>query len=174
MKMLAPKAVGSASEAWVTPELAHVRASAHPNRVEAIVVSVQSKDGSWCLVATFDRDEHGAPRSPSAPLASWNSESEGVYAKTQTYVCECGDVGRAGGGSPFCHRSSQVAHGAPDPRTRHPVRPLVVRGGWWREHRVLETGAWILTERCAGVSASPEHNAVAARYRLWRMGKLLV
>eukprot|EP00966_Prymnesium_polylepis_P282651 6530929-Prymnesium_polylepis.1 len=55
--MLAPKAVGSASEAWVAPEHAHARASAHPNRAEAIPVSVQSKDGSWCLVATFDRDE---------------------------------------------------------------------------------------------------------------------
>ena len=79
VKTFAPKAVGSASEAWVAPEHAHVRASEHPNRVEAIVVSVQSKDGSWCLVATFDRDEHGAPRSPSAPVASWNPESEGVY-----------------------------------------------------------------------------------------------
>ena len=79
VKTFAPKAVGSASEAWVAPEHAHVRASEHPNRVEAIVVSVQSKDGSLCLVATFDRDEHGAPRSPSAPVVSWNPESEGVY-----------------------------------------------------------------------------------------------
>ena len=33
VKTFAPKAVGSASEAWVAPEHAHVRASEHPNRV---------------------------------------------------------------------------------------------------------------------------------------------
>ena len=80
LKAVAPacKAVGSTFEAWMAPEHAGVRPSVHPNRVEAIVVSVQSKDGSLCLVATFDRDEHGAPRSPSAPVASWNPESEGL------------------------------------------------------------------------------------------------
>ena len=36
-----------------------------------------------------------------------------------------------------------------------------------RRHRILETRDWILTEGCGRVSASPEHNAVAARHRLW-------
>jgi hypothetical protein len=47
-----------------------------------------------------------------------------------------------------------------------PCDPPVLRGGGWREHRILETCDRILTECCGGVSASPEHNAVAARHRL--------
>ena len=55
LKAVAPActAVGSTFEAWMAPEQVGVRPSVHPNHVEAIVVSVQSKDGS-CLV----RDGH--------------------------------------------------------------------------------------------------------------------
>ena len=55
LKAVAPacKAVGSTFEAWMAPEHVGVRPSAHPNRVEAIVVSVQSKEGSWFVTATF-------------------------------------------------------------------------------------------------------------------------
>ena len=61
-----------------------VRPSAHPNRVEAIVVSVQSKDGSWLVTATFDRDGDGKPCSPSAPVVCWNAEMEGRYGNLYT------------------------------------------------------------------------------------------
>ena len=39
-------------------------------------------------------------------------------------------------------------------------------GGGEGKHRILENRVWILTEGCLGVSASPEHNAAAARHRL--------
>ena len=81
LKALAPacKAVGSTFEAWIAPEHVDVRPSVHPNRVEAIVVSVQSKDGSWFVTATFDRDGDGKPCSPSAPVVCWNAKFEGRY-----------------------------------------------------------------------------------------------
>ena len=86
LKAVAPacKAVGSTFEAWMAPEHAGVRPSAHPNRVEAIVVSVQSKDGSWFVMATFDRDGDGKPRSPSAPVVCWNTKFEGRYGSLYT------------------------------------------------------------------------------------------
>jgi hypothetical protein len=79
LKAVAPacKAVGSTFEAWIAPEHVVVRPSAHPNRAEAIVVSVQSKEGSWFVTATFDRDGDGKPRSPSAPVMCWNTKFEG-------------------------------------------------------------------------------------------------
>lgn len=55
LKAVAPacKAVESTFEAWMADykddPAVNVRPSAHPSRVEAIVVSVQSKDGSWFL-----------------------------------------------------------------------------------------------------------------------------
>ena len=81
LKAVAPacKAVGSTFEAWIAPEHVDVRPSVHPNRVEAIVVSVQSKEGSWFVTATFDRDGDGKPRSPSAPVVCWNAKFEGRY-----------------------------------------------------------------------------------------------
>ena len=86
LKAVAPacKAVGSTFEAWMAPEHVGVRPSVHPNRVEAIVVSVQSKDGSWLVMATFDRDGDGKPRSPSAPVVSWNAKFEGRYGNLYT------------------------------------------------------------------------------------------
>eukprot|EP00966_Prymnesium_polylepis_P266974 6167810-Prymnesium_polylepis.1 len=61
LKAVAPacKAVGSTFEAWIAPEHVGVHPSVHPNRVEAIVVSVQSKEGSWFVTAMFDRDGMG-------------------------------------------------------------------------------------------------------------------
>ena len=73
------KAVGSTFEVWMAPEHVGVRPSVHPNRVEAIVVSVQSKDGSWLVMARFDRDGDGKPRSPSAPVVCRNAKFEGRY-----------------------------------------------------------------------------------------------
>ena len=86
LKALAPdcKAVGSTFEAWIAPEHAGIRPSVYPNRVEAIVVSVQSKDGSWLVMATFDRDGDGKPRSPSAPVVCWNAVFEGRYGNLYT------------------------------------------------------------------------------------------
>ena len=89
LKALAPacKAVGSAFEAWmayVPSEHVDVRPSMHPNRVEAIVVVVQSKDGSWFVTATFDRDGDGKPCSPSAPVVCWTTVVEGRYGNLYT------------------------------------------------------------------------------------------
>ena len=86
LKALAPacKAVGSTFEAWIAPEHVGVRPSVHPNRVEAIVVLVQSKDGSWFVTATFDRDGDGKPCSPSAPVVCWNAKFEGRYGNLYT------------------------------------------------------------------------------------------
>ena len=94
LKAVAPacKAVGSTFEAWIAhvprsahvPEHVDVRPSMHPNRVEAIVVLVQSKDGSWCVTATFDRDGDGKPCSPSAPEVCWTTVVEGRYGNLYT------------------------------------------------------------------------------------------
>ena len=86
LKAVAPacKAVGSIFEAWIAPEDVGARPSVHTNRVEAIVVSVQSKDGSWFVTATFDRDGDGKPCSPSAPVVCWNAEMEGRYGNLYT------------------------------------------------------------------------------------------
>ena len=89
LKAVAPacKAVGSTFEAWIAhvpSEHVDVRPLMHPNRVEAIVVSVQSKDGSWFVTATFDRDGDGKPRSPSAPVVCWNAVVEGRYGNLYT------------------------------------------------------------------------------------------
>ena len=86
LKAVAPacKAVGSTFEAWIAPEHVGVRPSVHPNRFEAIVVSVQSKEGSWFVTATFDRDGDGKPRSPSAPVVCWNAIFEGRYGNLYT------------------------------------------------------------------------------------------
>ena len=86
LKAVAPacKAVGSTFEAWIAPEHVGVRPSVHPNRVEGIVVSVQSKEGSWFVTATFDRDGDGKPRSPSAPVVCWNAIFEGRYGNLYT------------------------------------------------------------------------------------------
>ena len=86
LKALAPacKAVGSTFEAWMAPEHVGVRPSVHPNRVEGIVVSVQSKEGSWFVTATFDRNGDGKPRSPSAPVVCWNAEFVGRFANLYT------------------------------------------------------------------------------------------
>ena len=88
LKELAPdcKAVGSTFEAWMAPEHAGVRPSVHPDRVEGIVVSVQSKEGSWFVTATFDRDGDGKPRSPSAPVVCWNAKFEGRYGNLYTWI----------------------------------------------------------------------------------------
>ena len=55
--------------------------------------------------------------------------------------------------------------------TQHPTceRPLSGEAGGG-QHRILETRDRIFTEGCGGVSASPEHNAAAARYRLTGYG----
>ena len=86
LKAVAPacKAVGSTFEAWMAQEQVGVRPSVHPNRVEAIVVSVQSKDGSWFVTATFDRDGDGKPCSPSAPVVCWDAKIEGRYGNLYT------------------------------------------------------------------------------------------
>jgi hypothetical protein len=86
LKELAPdcKAVGSTFEAWMAPEHVGVRPSVHPNRVEGIVVLVQSKDGSWCVTATFDRGGDGKPCSPSAPVVCWTTVVEGRYGDLYT------------------------------------------------------------------------------------------
>ena len=84
LKEVAPacKAMGSTCEAWMAPEKASgVRPTDNPNRVEAIVVSVQSKEGSYLLCAKFDRDADANPSPPSSPVVSWNGEVvEGSYA----------------------------------------------------------------------------------------------
>ena len=49
-----------------------------------IVVSVQSKDGSWLVMATFDRDGDGKPCSPSAPVVCWTTEMWGRYGNLYT------------------------------------------------------------------------------------------
>ena len=46
--------------------------------------TTQSKDGSWFVTATFDRDGDGKPRSPSAPVVCWNAEFEGRYGNLYT------------------------------------------------------------------------------------------
>ena len=86
LKAVAPacKAVCSTFEAWMAPEHVGVRPSVHPNRVEAIVVLVQSKDGSWFVTATFDRDGDGKPCSPSAPVVCWTTEMGGRYGNLYT------------------------------------------------------------------------------------------
>jgi hypothetical protein len=86
LKALAPvcKAVASTFEAWIAPEHVDVRPSVHPNGVEAIVVSVQSKDKTWFVTATFDRDGDGKSCSPSAPVVCWNAEMEGRYGNLYT------------------------------------------------------------------------------------------
>ena len=92
LKEVAPacKAVGSTLEAWIAyvpsehVDVRVVRSSMHPNRVEAIVVVVQSKEGSWFVTATFDRDGDGKPRSPSAPVVCWNAKFEGRYGNLYT------------------------------------------------------------------------------------------
>ena len=52
--------------------------------VEGIVVLVQSKDGSWCVTATFDRGGDGRPCSPSAPVVCWTTVVEGRYGDLYT------------------------------------------------------------------------------------------
>ena len=73
LKLLAPafKAVASFYEVWAAPVREGVRPSANPDRWEAIVVLVQSKEGSWMLMSKFDRDEHGKPGSPTPPVMDW-------------------------------------------------------------------------------------------------------
>ena len=44
----------------------------------------QSKEGSWFVTATFDRDGDGKPRSPSAPVVCWNAIFEGRYGNLYT------------------------------------------------------------------------------------------
>ena len=80
LKAVAPacKAVGSTFEAWMARDV-DARPSLHPSRFEAIVVLVQSKEGSWFITAKFDRDAHGKPRPPSAPEMSWNGDLGGRY-----------------------------------------------------------------------------------------------
>eukprot|EP00966_Prymnesium_polylepis_P241964 5595631-Prymnesium_polylepis.1 len=88
LKAVAPacKAVGSTFETWIAPEDVDARPSVHPipNHIEAIVVSVQSKEGSWFVMATFDRDGDGKLRSPSAPVVCWNAEFQGRYGNLYT------------------------------------------------------------------------------------------
>ena len=85
LKAVAPvcKAVGSVFETSMAPDEG-VRPSAHHNRVEEIVVLVQSKEGSWFVTATFDRDANGKPRLPSAPEVCWNAEMEGRFSNLYT------------------------------------------------------------------------------------------
>ena len=73
LKLLAPvfKAVVSCFEVWVAPARDGVRPTANSNRKEAVVVLAQSTKGSWMLMSTFGRDEHGKPGSPTPPLVDW-------------------------------------------------------------------------------------------------------
>ena len=129
----------------MAPEHVGVRPSVHPNRVEGIVVLVQSKDGSWCVTATFDRG--GDPASRARHRLQWCAGLLWSKAATETCTREFG-------------AGAAVA-------TRHPVRPPAAQEAGGGQPRILETRDWILTEGWDRVSASPEHNAGAARHRLW-------
>ena len=152
LKAVAPacKAVGSTFEAWMAPEHAGVRPSVHPNRVEGIVVLVQSKDGSWCVTATFDR---GGTASRARHRLQWCAGLLWSKAATETCTREFG-------------AGAAVA-------TRHPVRPPAAQeaqaGGG--QPRILETRDWILdSQGWDRVSASPDAQCGSRRLKPLGLG----
>ena len=83
LKAVAPacKAVGTIFEAWMAENSdGNTPPSSDPNRFEAIWVSVQSEEGTWCLTSKFGRDPRGKPCTPSHPEAAWNTLQDGRYA----------------------------------------------------------------------------------------------
>jgi hypothetical protein len=88
LRALAPacSAVVSTFEAWVAPEHAGVRPSAHPSRVEAVVVCVQSLDGTLLLTAPFGRDDRNKPRPPSTTFVTADADFHFPYANLYTHT----------------------------------------------------------------------------------------
>ena len=80
------KAVGMVAEVWnlsrhIQPQ--GLRPSEHPQSTEGIVVSMQSRAGSWLLTSSFTRDSHGKPTRPTTFTAEW---SEGVGSTADAHL----------------------------------------------------------------------------------------